>query len=134
MEELNREMKILIVDDSSSMRRVVRRFLENNDFCNLIEAKDGVEALAAVQNNDVELIISDLNMPKMDGLELLKTIKEDDRTQKVPFIMLTVEAIQKTMNKAIALQVDSYIVKPVSEHVFIAEMMRVLESGASEAL
>ncbi len=129
MEEINRDIKILIVDDSSAMRRIVRRFLTHNDFCNLMEATNGVFALETVQNNNIELIVSDLNMPGMDGLEFLKTLKEDDATKDIPFIMLTVEAIQRTMNKAIAMGVDSYIVKPIEEKVFIKEMLRVIQSG-----
>ena len=127
MDELNRDMNILIVDDSSSMRRIVTKFLANNGFSNLIEAVDGLTALEAVRNNTIDLIISDLNMPKMNGLEFLELIKAEESTRKIPFIMLTVEAIQKTMNKAIAMGVDSYIVKPIAEHVFIEELMRVLK-------
>ncbi len=128
MEDINKNMKILIVDDSQSMRRIVRKFLSNNGFDNLVEANHGKKALEILQNNSVDLIISDLNMPVMDGLEMLQIVKLDDRTKDIPFIMLTVEAIQKTMNRALALNVDSYIVKPISETLFINEMTRVLKS------
>ena len=126
MDNIDREMRILIVDDSSTMRRIVIKFLNNNNFHNLIEVRDGVNALASVRNDTVDLIVCDLNMPKMNGLEFLKIIKEDDRTKHIPFIILTVEAIQKTMNKALSMNVDSYIVKPVAENTFINEMFRVL--------
>ncbi len=128
MEEINRDMKILIVDDSSSMRRIVSRFLTNNDFRTPIEASGADAALKAVKKNTIDLIISDLNMPGMDGLEFFKILKEDDATKDIPFIMLTVEAIQKTMNKAVAMGVDSYIVKPIEEKVFIREMLRVIQT------
>jgi len=128
MEEINKEMKILIVDDSRAMRRIVKKFLNNHDFNTLLEADHGKKALEILQNDSIDLIVSDLNMPVMDGLELLEILKANDRTKNIPFIMLTVEAIQKTMNKAIALNVDSYIVKPVSENLFIDEMLRVLGS------
>jgi two-component system chemotaxis response regulator CheY len=127
MDDINRELKILIVDDSSSMRRIVRQFLVNNGFSNLLEARDGMDALQVVRNNTIDLIISDLNMPRMDGLRFLEILKADETTRDIPFIMLTVEAIQKTMNKAIAMGVDSYIVKPIEEHLFIGEMMRVIK-------
>ena len=126
MNEINRGIAILIVDDSRSMRRIVMRFLENNGFYNITEAPDGIEALEVVRTTAVDLIVSDLNMPRMDGLEFLKILKNDAKTRHIPFIMLTVEAIQKTMNKAVSLGVDSYIVKPVSEPVFIDEMIRVI--------
>ncbi len=127
MEEIDKNMKILIVDDSRTMRRIVIKFLNNNGFENLVEAAHGKDALEILQDAPIDLIISDLNMPVMDGLEMLEIIKQDDRTKDIPFIMLTVEAIQKTMNKALALNVDSYIVKPVSESLFINEMLRVIQ-------
>ena len=126
MDDINKEMKILIVDDSVSMRRIVIKFLGNNGFHNVVEAVDGIEALDTVQQVPVDLIVSDLNMPNMNGLEFLRIVKDDTRTKDIPFIMLTVEAIQKTMNKAIILNVDSYIVKPVTEKIFMDEMIRVL--------
>ncbi len=126
MEDINKNMKILIVDDSRAMRRIVKKFLNNHDFNNLLEAAHGKKALEILQNDSIDLIISDLNMPVMDGLEMLEIVKENDRTKNIPFIMLTVEAIQKTMNKAIALKVDSYIVKPIGESLFINEMLRVI--------
>jgi len=129
MEDVNRNMKILIVDDSRTMRRIIKKFLNNNNFDNLVEAAHGKKALDILQSDSIDLIISDLNMPVMDGLELLEIIKGNDRTRDIPFIMLTVEAIQKTMNKAIALKVDSYIVKPVGESLFINEMLRVITPG-----
>lgn len=128
MGEINKDMPILIVDDSRAMRRIVKRFLTNHDYNNLLEAADGASALAVMGKKDVQLIISDLNMPGMDGLALLKHIRENAADQNIPFIMLTVEAIQQTMNRAIELGVDSYIVKPVAEHVFMEEMVRVLGS------
>lgn len=131
MEDINLDMQILIVDDSLSMRRILKNFLGNNGFHNIVEAQDGLQALDRIQKKSVDLIISDLNMPGMNGLEFLKIVKKDSRTQGIPFIMLTVEAIQKTMNKAIALGVDSYIVKPVTEDIFIKEMLRVIKDKSN---
>ncbi|MCK5164073.1 MAG: response regulator [Desulfobacula sp.] len=128
MEDINLDIQILIVDDSLSMRRIVKKFLKNNGFHNLLEAADGAKAWDIVQKEPVDLIISDLNMPIMNGLEFLEIVKDNSRTKDIPFIMLTVEAIQKTMNKAISLNVDSYIVKPISETVFIHEIIRVIRA------
>ncbi|NOX35115.1 MAG: response regulator [Deltaproteobacteria bacterium] len=127
VEDINLDMQILIVDDSISMRRIVNKFLTNNGFHNLIEADNGEKALNIVKKNPIDLIISDLNMPRMDGLEFLKILKNDNCTKDIRFIMLTVEAIQKTMNRAIALNVDSYIVKPITEKMFMDEMLRVVK-------
>lgn len=119
-------MKILVVDDSHAMRRVVKTYFANAGFRNLQEAEEGAQALEIIRNQAVKLVVSDLNMPGMDGFELLKAVREDSRTRDIPFIILTVEAIQKNMNKALAMRADSYIVKPVSEKIFIDEVLRVL--------
>jgi len=132
MNEINYTMGILIVDDSASMRRVIKKFLINNEFSCFFEAGHGEQALKIVQTESVDLIISDLNMPVMDGLTFLEKIKADPVHKNIPFIMLTVEAIQKTMNKAMALNVDSYIVKPITEKVFIREMHRVILSAGQD--
>lgn len=128
MDDISFDLQILIVDDSASMRRIVKKFLENTGFHKILEASNGVYAMDRVQNESIDLIISDLNMPNMDGLELLKAVRSNSSTKDIPFIMLTVEAIQRTMNKAIALDVDSYIVKPVTQKLFIEEMIRVIRS------
>lgn len=128
MTTIDYSMGILIVDDSLSMRRIVKKFLLNNEFSNFYEAEDGEQALSILRNDGIDLIISDLNMPVMDGLTFLEKVKKSPETEQIPFIMLTVEAIQKTMNKAIALSVDSYIVKPVTEDQFMAEVNRVVRS------
>lgn len=134
MDDINYDMKILIVDDSISMRRIVKRFLGNHKFNEIVEAEDGVKALEIVQSESVDLIISDLNMPEMDGLEFLEKIKNNPKTSGIPFIMLTVEAIQKTMNQALGMDVDSYIVKPISEQLFIDEMLRVIKTAGGEEI
>jgi len=126
-------MRILVVDDSITMRRIVRRFFANNGFYNILEGRDGEDGLMELEKNEnkIDLIISDLNMPIMNGMELLEKVKNNPGTDKIPFIMLTVESNQKTMNKAITLMVDSYIVKPVSEEMFMAEVERVLKAAAN---
>jgi two-component system chemotaxis response regulator CheY len=121
------ELKILLVDDSLSMRRIIGTFLGNHGFTHLLEAGDGMEALAIVNSSRVDLIVSDLNMPRMDGMEFLERIKANPDTRDIRFIMLTVEAIQKTMNKALSMDIDSYIVKPVTEKVFMEELLRVIQ-------
>ena len=128
MEKVNLELKILLVDDSLSMRRIIRKFLTNQGFTNVLEAGNGAEALEIIDSTRVELIVSDLHMPIMDGMTFLEQIKANTRTRDIQFIMLTVEATQTTMNKALSMNIDSYIVKPVSENIFIEELMRVIHS------
>ncbi len=128
MEKVNLEHKILIVDDSLSMRRIIRKFLANNGFTHVLEAGNGSKALEIIHSTQVDLIVSDLHMPIMDGMAFLERIKANAKTRDIRFIMLTVEATQKTMNKALSMAVDSYIVKPVTEKVFMEELMRVINT------
>lgn len=125
MSKLKNQMKILIVDDSPFMRNLVRKFLLNDGFTLLLEASNGKEAFEIAQSQPVDLIISDLNMPKMDGMELLVKIKNSSQGTFIKFIMITVEAFQKTMNKAFKLKVDSYIVKPFEALHLISEINRL---------
>ncbi len=126
MEKVNLKLTILLVDDSLSMRRIIRNFLANKGFTHVLEARDGVEALRVMDSTRVDLIVSDLHMPGMDGMKFLEQIKSNAETCHLGFIMLTVEATQKTMNKALSMDVDSYIVKPVTEKVFMKELVRVI--------
>ncbi len=121
------ELRVLVVDDSRSMRRIVRQFLENNGVTKIAEAGNGQVALELVQFQPLDMIVSDLNMPVMDGMEFLKNVKKDPEFQTIPFIMLTVEAVQKTMNQALKVGADAYIVKPITESLFIQELKKVLD-------
>jgi two-component system, chemotaxis family, chemotaxis protein CheY len=125
MEKVNLALKILLVDDSPTMRRIIGKFLTNNGFVHVLEAGNGIEALE-IMDSGVDLIVSDLHMPIMDGMTFLEQIKANTRTCDIPFIMLTVEATQKIMNKAFAMKIDSYIVKPITEKVFMEELLRVI--------
>ena len=121
------DLRVLVVDDSRSMRRIVRRFLENNGVKTIAEARHGRSAMEEIQSETPDLIISDLNMPVMNGMELLTAVRSEHAFHAIPFIMLTVEAIQKTMNQALERGVDAYIVKPVTEALFIQEIKKVLD-------
>lgn len=125
---------ILIVDDSLSMRRIIRKFLENSGAANLREAGDGQAALEILDTWEADLVVSDLNMPRMNGMDLLESVREKERRKgagRACFIILTVEAIQKTMNQALAKGADSYIVKPVTETVFMEEVLAALDRCAA---
>ena len=119
-------LRFLIVDDSGSMRRIVRQFLQNKGVTRIAEAENGQSALELARFQPLDIIISDLNMPVMDGMEFLKRVKADPGCRDIHFIMLTVEAVQKTMNQALALGADAYIVKPVTEEQFVREVKRVV--------
>lgn len=125
MRELS-ELTVLLVDDSRAMRRIIRRFLEHAGACTILEAGHGEAALEILTARPVDLVVCDLNMPVMNGMELLKTVRSRG-WENLSFVMLTVEAVQKTMNQALEKGADSYIVKPVTREVFLAEIMAVLE-------
>lgn len=109
---LDKNMKILVVDDFSTMRRIVKNILRQLGFNNILEADDGSTGLDILQKEKIDLIISDWNMPKMTGLELLKTVRSDDALRDIPFLMVTAEAQQENIIEAVKSGVNNYIVKP----------------------
>lgn len=104
--------KILVVDDFATMRRIVKNILTQLGYKLIIEADDGTSALEILKNEKVDLIISDWNMPKMTGLDLLKAVRADVKTAATPFIMVTAEAQQDNIILAVKAKVSQYIVKP----------------------
>jgi len=109
---LDKNMKILVVDDFSTMRRIVKNILRQLNFVNIIESDDGSTAREVLQREQRDLVISDWNMPKMTGLELLKALKADDALKHIPFLMVTAEAQQENIIEAVKSGVSNYIVKP----------------------
>ncbi|MBU1941142.1 MAG: response regulator [Candidatus Thermoplasmatota archaeon] len=109
---MNLNMKVLIVDDFATMRRIVRNILKQIGFKNMIEADDGKTALKALKKEKIDLVLCDWNMPEMPGIDLLKTIKSDDELKDIPFVMVTAEAQKDNILEAVKAGVSSYIVKP----------------------
>jgi two-component system chemotaxis response regulator CheY len=108
----DKNMKILVVDDFSTMRRIVKNILRQLNYANITEADDGSTALEVLQREKVDLVVSDWNMPKMTGLELLKAVRADDALKHIPFLMVTAEAQQENIIEAVKSGVSNYIVKP----------------------
>ena len=106
-------MKVLVVDDFATMRRIVKNILTQLGFTNIVEADDGSTAIELLKaDNSVDMVISDWNMPKMTGLELLKAVRSDPELANMPFIMVTAEAQQENIIQAVKAKVSQYIVKP----------------------
>lgn len=105
-------MKVLVVDDFSTMRRIIKNILTQLGFKNIAEADDGTTALEVLKSEKIDLVISDWNMPKMTGLDLLKKVRSDPETADLPFIMVTAEAQQDNIVLAVKAKVNQYIVKP----------------------
>jgi two-component system chemotaxis response regulator CheY len=117
-------IRALIVDDSSVMRKIVERCLRQAgmDLGQVHEASNGAEALALVNENSFDLILSDINMPVMDGLEFVRHLKELEKAKNVPIVMITTEGGEKSVLEALSLGAKGYIRKPftpdqVKEHV-----------------
>ncbi len=113
MSILKPDLKILVVDDFPTMRRIVKTLLKQNGFNNFVEAEDGEQGYKTLQEHgDFELIVSDWNMPNMTGLEFLKTVRADPKYKHLPFLMVTAEAEKENIIEAVKAGVSNYIVKP----------------------
>ncbi len=106
------KMKILIVDDMSTMRRIMKNALRQLGYNNIEEAEDGQVAFAKLGQWPVDLVVTDWNMPNMDGLELLKAVRADPTLRALPVLLVTAQAEQKHVLEAIRAGASNYIVKP----------------------
>jgi two-component system chemotaxis response regulator CheY len=118
-------MKILVVDDFATMRRIIKNILTQLGFKNIIEADDGTTALGVLKSEKIGLIVSDWNMPKMTGLDLLKAVRADSNTANTPFIMVTAEAQQDNIILAVKAKVSQYIVKPFTAETLAEKLNKI---------
>ena len=118
-------MKILVVDDFSAMRRILKNVLSQIGLTNIIEADDGTTALDVLKENKVDLIVSDWTMPKMSGLDLLKTVRSNKDTKNTPFLMVTASSQRDDLLKAIQAGVSNYIVKPFTADTVKEKLMLI---------
>jgi len=121
----NTNMKILVVDDQATMRKIIKNILGQLGFKNIIEADDGTTAWEILQKEPVDLIISDWNMPKMSGLELLKKVRGDDKLKDTPFLMVTAEAQKEYIIEAAKYRVSQYIVKPFTPETLKEKLEKI---------
>lgn len=124
---MNKMKTVLIIDDSPTFRTMVSFALKKiANFGNEIQAADGLEALDAIAKNDIHLMICDVNMPNMNGLEFLKTVKGDEKHKHIPVIMLTTEGKDEDRERAVKLGADAYLNKPFKPNALKAEIERLL--------
>lgn len=109
---LDQNMKILVVDDFSTMRRIIRNILKEIGYSNVDEADDGSTALEKLKSAKFDFVVTDWNMPIMPGIELLKTIRQDPVLKSIPVLMVTAEAQKENVVLAVQAGVNNYIVKP----------------------
>jgi len=105
-------MKILVVDDMSTMRRIVKNILKQLGYANVEEAENGQEGLIKLQGGGFGFVISDWNMPVMTGIDMLRAVRADETIKKIPVLMVTAEAQQENLIEAVKAGVSNYIVKP----------------------
>ncbi|MBI4688373.1 MAG: chemotaxis response regulator CheY [Nitrospirae bacterium] len=120
-------MKILVVDDFSTMRRIVKNVLKQLGFENVEEAEDGEQAYSKLQNGSFEFVVSDWNMPNTDGLEMLKKIRADAQLKEMPVLMVTAEAEKEKVIEAIKAGVNNYVVKPFTAEVLKEKMDKIFD-------
>ncbi|HWV19177.1 MAG TPA: chemotaxis response regulator CheY [Rhodocyclaceae bacterium] len=121
------KIKFLVVDDFSTMRRIVRNLLKELGFTNVDEAEDGVVALAKLQAGGFDFVVSDWNMPNMDGLTLLQTVRSDPTLKDLPFLMITAEAKKENIIAAAQAGASGYIVKPFTAATLNEKMIKIFE-------
>ncbi len=124
---IDTSMKVLVVDDFATMRRIVKGVLKQLGFSNIVEAEDGTAALDVLKKEKVGLIVSDWNMPKMTGLDLLKAVRSDEGLQGTPFIMVTAEGQKENVIEAVKAGVSNYIVKPFTPETFSEKLEKVFD-------
>lgn len=123
---MDTSIKVLIVDDFATMRRILKNILKQLGFRNLVEADDGTSAWDILEGQKVDLIISDWNMPKMTGLELLKKVRASDKYKKTPFLMVTAEAQKQNVIEAVQAGVSNYVVKPFTAEAISDKLEKIL--------
>jgi two-component system chemotaxis response regulator CheY len=130
---MNPNMKILVVDDFSTMRRIVRNLLKEVGFSNADEAEDGQVALAKLRAGDFEFVVSDLNMPNMNGFELLRNIRADEKLKHLPVLLVTAEAKKEDIVTAAQIGASGYIVKPFTKATLEEKLNKILAKFAAPA-
>ncbi|MDX2348628.1 MAG: response regulator, partial [Nitrospirota bacterium] len=109
---IDTSIKVLVVDDMSTMRRIVKNVLKQIGFSDMVEAENGQDALSKLKVDDIGLIVSDWNMPVMQGIELLREVRADFELKHIPFLMVTTEAQKENIIEAVQAGVSNYVVKP----------------------
>ncbi|MDX1252217.1 MAG: chemotaxis response regulator CheY [Gammaproteobacteria bacterium] len=124
---MDKNMKILIVDDFSTMRRIIKNLMRDLGFNNTSEADDGKTALPMLQNGDFDFLITDWNMPGMQGIDLLKAVRADQKLAKLPVLMVTAEAKREQIVEAAQAGVNGYVVKPFTAATLKEKIDKIFE-------
>jgi two-component system chemotaxis response regulator CheY len=124
---LEKNMKVLVVDDFSTMRRIIKNLLRDLGFTNISEADDGNTALPMLKTGDFDFVVTDWNMPVMQGIDLLKAIRADEKLSHIPVLMVTAEAKKDQIVMAAQAGVNGYIVKPFTAATLSAKLDKIFQ-------
>jgi two-component system chemotaxis response regulator CheY len=130
---MDKNMNILIVDDFSTMRQIVKKSLNSLGFINITEAADGQEALQKLESGEFNFVISDWNMPNMMGLDLLRAVRSHEKFKSLPFLMVTAEANRDNIIEAAKAGVSQYIVKPFTVDALEQKITAIFNKKAPPA-
>lgn len=129
----NPEMKFLVVDDFSTMRRIIKGLLKEIGYIHMDEAEDGAIALSMLKDKNYDFVVSDINMPNMTGFDLLKAIKEDAALKSLPVLMVTAEARKEDILLAAQIGAAGYIVKPFTKATLEDKVLKIMQKMATTA-
>jgi two-component system, chemotaxis family, chemotaxis protein CheY len=124
---MNPNLKFLVVDDFSTMRRIIRNLLKELGYSNVDEAEDGQSALGKLKRENFDFVITDWNMPGMDGLQLLQAVRADDGLSSLPVLMVTAEAKKENIIAAAQAGASGYIVKPFTSATLDEKLTKIFE-------
>ena len=124
---MDKKMRILVVDDFATMRRIIKNILKQLGFNNIEEADDGSTAWERINRGDIDFIVSDWNMPTMTGIELLRKVRNSEEFADIPFLMVTAEAQQENIIEAVQAKVSNYIVKPFTAETMMQKIEKIFE-------
>ncbi len=124
---LDKNMKILVVDDFSTMRRIIKNLLKDLGFANIQEADDGSTALPMLQQGDFDFVVTDWNMPGMQGIDLLRAIRADANLKHIPVLMVTAEAKKEQIVAAAQAGVNGYVIKPFTAATLKEKLAKIFE-------
>jgi two-component system chemotaxis response regulator CheY len=130
---VDKNLRILVVDDYSTMRRIVKNLLSDLGYTNVTEADDGRSAWPMLQNGDFDFVVTDWNMPGMTGIDLLKAIRGDARLSKLPVLMVTAEAQRDQIIEAAQAGVNGYIIKPFTAATLKEKIDKIFQRVATTA-
>ena len=124
-------LRFLVVEDSPTMRQLISFSLKRFKGCTILEAVDGVDALKKLQTEEVDMILTDINMPVMDGLKLVSLIRQNPKTKSMPIIIITTEGAKEDRERGLALGADAYISKPIQSSNLLKVINDLLEKQST---